>query len=279
MGRYGTSRRGGGWRDTVLGLLLGGVAIAVIGGAGVWCFAFGGCGDDGTGSDLCPLSGPLGYAAIVIDTTDRIGPRAQREVERVLSAAVNGLERGTKLGLYLVVDQTEANPDGAERKVALCRPPSAEEANIWLESVTDAGEIFQREFVAPVQAALTSMLDVEAADSSPIVEAVQLAATDLLPFDGGEVPQKVIIVSDMIQNSRRFSFFRGDALDGLAAETRSALGIPLDGVEVQIVRILRPGFWEAGRPFDRDEVNAFWRSLLDAGGAVSAETVSTIAAE
>ncbi|MEX0364492.1 MAG: hypothetical protein AB3N22_00390 [Ruegeria sp.] len=265
--------------ETAFGLLMGAVALGVIGAVAGVCVVLGGCFPTPLPADLCPPTGPTGYLAIVIDTTDKIGSRAQKEVERVLEASVNGLPVGTKLGLYLVVDETGDNPDGAARVTALCRPASGADVNIWLESKSEAEEVFQSGFVAPVRAELSGMLDVEAANTSPIVEAIQLATTDLLPFGESDAPRKIIVVSDMIQNSERFSFFRGDKWEDTKGESREALGIPLAGSRVEIVRVLRPGFWDRSPGFDTDDVNLFWRELLAAGGASEAKTIARIPAD
>lgn len=270
-------RKGGG--QLAAGLLMSGLATAVLG-AALWALFFcDACRPRELDADLCPASGPVAYVAVVIDTTDRVGPPAQAEIGKVLDAAIDGMAAGTKLGLYLVEDQTGENPDGASRVAVLCHPGRGGDVNILTESRRDAQDLFEREFLAPVDAALTGMLAAESADTSPIAEALRVAAADLLPYGQTAAPQTVILVSDMVQNSARFSFFRGDRWDALPAAVQEALTIRFEDVEVRLIQILRPDLWEGRRPFEAADVTDFWQGLLAAGRVRRVETLAKVAAE
>ncbi|MEP2030354.1 MAG: hypothetical protein ABJI96_16790 [Paracoccaceae bacterium] len=265
--------------QVVAGTLMAAVAIALIG-AAIWAYTdCDTCQPRRLTNDLCPVSGPVGYVAIVIDTTDRVSPLAQTEIDKVLSALLDEMTAGTKLGLYLVEDQTEAAPDGAARMAALCHPGRPEDVNILTESRRDAQEVFQTQFLTPIDAALARMLAADSSKSSPIAEAIRVAVADLLPYGDPSAPQTVILVSDMIQNSASFSFFRGDRWQNLSTAAKESLSAPLQDADIRLIQILRPDFWKTERSFDADDVSEFWRDLLAQGQVERVERVAQVPAK
>ncbi|PWJ18337.1 hypothetical protein [Jannaschia seohaensis] len=249
MARRRRSRRRGGAGKTVVGVLLIAVALAGFGGLGwmLWDRAQAPGLDAAT---LCPADGPVGHLAILIDTTDPISPtqlaRARAEITREIAAAPDF----TRVSLATV--------SGAATPVrSLCKPPR--DASALTANPRLVAERYEAEFLAPVAQALDGLLAVPEADSSPIIEALQRFLAAIPGW--GEAPARVVLVTDLVQHSEVFSFYRGGDWDSFRASGGAdRLARNLDGAEVAILRFPRPAA-------PRAAVEDFWVRYLDAQGA------------
>jgi hypothetical protein len=105
------------------------------------------------------------------------------------------------------------------------------------------------------------MLDGVEAKQSPIMEGLQA----LLAGGGAAVKgrRRIVIVSDLVQNSEALSFYRGEDWASFEASPGFArLARNLDGAEVTIIRIPR-----ADARVDAGAVDDFWVRYLEAQGA------------
>lgn len=176
--------------------------------AGVYYYAyFGSRGPVIDKATLCPETGPKAHLAILVDTTDPMSltqlEASRQQIERKIAEATVH----TRISFYTV------NPDGGTRQdtyFSLCKPQSAEEANMLTQNPRLVEERFQAEFREPVQEAMNTLLSVPVAKSSPIMESVQEFGARIPGFAVADVPRELLLLSDLVQHSDVFSFFRGD---------------------------------------------------------------------
>jgi hypothetical protein len=110
-----------------------------------------------------------------------------------------------------------------------------------------------------VAEALDGLLAAPEADSSPIMEALQRFLAAIPGWN--EAPARVVLVTDLVQHSDVFSFYRGGDWESFRASgAADRLARSLDGVEVAILRFPRPAVSQA-------TVDDFWVRYLDAQGA------------
>ena len=123
------------------------------------------------------------------------------------------------------------------------------------------------EFLAPLRQTLSVLLSVEGDSISPILEGVQVAAVSAFQPREADIPRQVLVVSDMIQNSRNLSFYRDPVDFGPLSRNPDygTLRVDLTGVEVSVFLLARRG--GAGR-IQGGTLRRFWEDyFLDQGAS------------
>jgi hypothetical protein len=123
---------------------------------------------------------------------------------------------------------------------------------------------FHDRFLRPFQVELSGMLDASEAKQSPIMEGLQaLLAGTAATGVKVEGPRRIVIASDLIQNSDAMSFYRGQDWSSFKASPDYArLARNLDGAEITVFRVPRQD-----SKIDAAAVDDFWVRYLDAQGA------------
>lgn len=251
--RYGRS----GSRSAIFWGLLTVAAVAALGGAFWFVRALEAPALDAA---LCPPGGPTSALVVVLDLTDPIEPAQLSSIDSRVMAAVDAAAPGAFLAVGLV------HPDAARRgaRFALCKPRSGAAANELYENPRMIEEQYVAKFEAPLQGALAEMVQAGIADSSPIMESIQATLAGVRGFSEARYPKTLILVTDLLQHSDVFSFYRGDAWARFAASADyERLSRNFDGATVEILRIPRPG----ARIRDPEAVDEFWVSYFERQGA------------
>jgi hypothetical protein len=156
---------------------------------------------------LCPVEGPWGTIVVLLDSTDAFPAVAQTQITQHL------IETAEALPDYNLLEIRQVTPEipGGRILFSKCNPGDGSN----LSELTANPELAYRrwldEFQAPLQDALSGALIAEGADTSPIMATIQQIAVS--KFSGGDVeqtPRRLIVVSDMIENTPAYSQYRGD---------------------------------------------------------------------
>ncbi len=212
------------------------------------------------GDRLCPkASGPVAGLAVLLDLTDVLQPVQYQRLRGLLDDRIRGAKQGTLIAVGAVrADATERDADFAR-----CKPATGEKANELYQNPRMIEERYRKEFLEPFKTIVSAMLNNLAADRSPIMESLQALLVSTPGFVDATYPRRVVIVSDLIQNSETFSFYRGDSWRGfIRSQNAERLAGRLQGVEVEICRIPRPG-----AKVDKAAVDDFWANYFDRAGA------------
>jgi len=209
------------------------------------------------GETLCPVDGPVAHLGILVDTTGPLSLTQLQSARQRIEGAIEAAEVGTRISFSTV------NPDGEIRSVAffsMCKPAAGEDANMLYENPRLVQEQFLADFAMPVSEALDNLLRVPEAESSPIMESAQEFAAMIPGFASDDMPRDLLLVSDLMQHSETFSFFRGGDWESFAASGGpSRFGESFNGATVHVLRIPRMS--------DRAAViDDFWVRYFDAQG-------------
>jgi hypothetical protein len=210
---------------------------------------------------LCPRSsGPTSIAVILIDLTDPLTETQRLQLRENLNKEITQAEIGTLFSLGVVSDDAEK----LGSQIAVCKPQSEIDANGLIQNPTDIGRRYQQKFLLPLNSALDEMMTASEAKQSPIMESLQrLVATtpSFLTFSG---PRKLILVSDLLQNSDVLSFYRGDDWEFFRSSKHfERLAKTLDDAAVSIYAIPRPSVHKV----DSAVVEDFWARYFDFEGS------------
>ena len=275
-GRPGS--RGGG--DEGLGKYLPFAVLAMLAAGALWFWTLVPDAVPRDRDTFCPLAGPDSLTVVLIDTTGNYDGITQRDV----FSRLEGLLAGSTVDDRFVVfnmrgDEPEGpGPDGLlrwsgpETIVQVCNPGDPGDANPLFENVAMVERAMNGKFLEPIRAALRDLVRVDAlADFSPLLESVQVVAVEILALpEHRSVPRRLVLVTDLIQNSATLSF-QGtgppswDDFSG-TPEAR-ALAADLSGVKVEILfheRRQHAGFGARGA---RDVID-WWDRWFDGQGAV-----------
>ena len=215
---------------------------------------------EGTDERLClAKSGPAGGLALLLDLTDSLNKVQHERLRGVIDRRISDAVSNTLIAVGAV--RTVANARGAD--FASCKPVTGDQANELYENPRMIEERYQKRFRRPLDSIVSEMLRSPAATSSPIMESLQALLVDAPGFVDAKYPRHVIIVSDLLQHSPAFSFYRGDSWRRFVrSPAAERLAGRLKGVVVEICRVPRPN-----ARVNKAEVENFWVNYFDRAGA------------
>jgi hypothetical protein len=232
------------------------VALAMLGGSGAfwWVSSKQVPIDQAT---LCPKAGPTAVHAVLIDRSDPITDLQARRVRQVLNQAILDGPVGAKIALY--VADTDGN-QALTPLVALCNP--GRESNPLYQNPRKIREQFELNFKARMNESINMLLVASRGENSPIMESLKAICIDAFGPVAAEVPLRLTIVSDLIQNSATASHYRDRDYEALLRSPRlQALRADCKGAEVDIIYLLRPT--QRGRPSVQNSAHqSFWDRYL-----------------
>ena len=206
----------------------------------------------------CPIDGDTGYIGLILDLTDPLNSQQSERLKGELSRLIEGVNEGTLISVGVVhSDKEQQGP-----KLAFCKPPSGENASELYQNPTILKNKYIERFEEPLNQTIHSMIDAEEQPYSPIIESITslVASTPGIKQKDSKYPKKLIIVSDLVQNSEVFSFYQREVWDDFR-RTRdfSQLTGILEGFDILIIRIPIP----QTSSFDPIDVDDFWVRYLD----------------
>ncbi len=220
---------------TVLGALMILVAFAALG--AIALNAFDRVRSPGLDGDLCPADGPVAHLAILLDTTDPLVPAQHQRTRQILDMKIADVPVGTRVSFSTV------NPDPGIRERAfrsVCKPPSEDDVSILTENPRMVQERYQEQFLDPIDDAISRLLKVPEAASSPIMESLQEFASRIRGFTTTDRPRELVIMSDLMQHSPAFSFYRGEDWNSFYhANGPERFGLAFSNAAITVLRLPR----------------------------------------
>lgn len=205
---------------------------------------------------LCPKTGPVEQVLVLVDVTDPVGPIAQADILNQLDAIADGLPRG---GLFEL--RTLKTGDTRTNTIfSTCNPGDGSDLDHWTGNPEAARKRWAESFDGPLKAAMDDALQAESADTSPIMAGVQQIAVDNLGTQHAKsIPNRLIIVSDLLENTPAFSIYRsGPDFEAYRASSAPAeYGTDLAGATVEVWLLRR------GTDFVGSELADFWADWVD----------------
>ena len=216
---------------------------------------------------LCHDDGPINVTAILLDLTEPLNNTQQERMKTNIKNEITSSSTDTMISLGVVSD----NPGRWGSLFAKCKPATGEQANALYENPTQIRERYQREFLTPINTEVSVTLAGQVQTQSPIMEALQSLIADTPNFTTARGQRKLVIVSDMLQNSDIISFYRNENWKHFSgSDGESRLATNLHNVSVEIMRIPRSG--DEVPP--RELVDDFWTRYFDLQGSRPPSVIS-----
>ena len=208
---------------------------------------------------LCPKeTGPVASIAVLLDLTDPLSKIQHTRLRGILEATIAGAKANTLFAVGAV--RTDPVRRGAEFK--LCKPLEGKEANELYQNPGLIQKRYRKEFKGPLDSVLEEMLATNAADRSPIMESLQALLASTPGFLDAKYPRRILIVSDLFENSAAFSFFRGGTWQTFVRSPDfRRLAKNMNGIDIEIHRLPR-----SSAKVDNADVEDFWVNYFDQAG-------------
>ena len=248
-------------QGNVLPYVLGAIfALGLLGAAGWWMTRTASmlALDEAT---LCPkTTGPVAMTTILFDLTDPLARAQSAQLRQYLEQEFAKAPQATQFTMGAVSE----DPAKWGATDPLCKPASEQDVSSVNQNVRLVKERYDSRFVVPLEANLDQMISASSANTSPIMESLQALVADTPGFLTFVGPRRLILVSDLLQNSDAMSFYRGDDWKAFHDSPAFArLGRTLDGVDIEIFAIPR----EVNRLKDPQAVEDFWIRYFELQGA------------
>ncbi len=213
-------------------------------------------------SDSSAVCSADAHTMVAVDRTDPLTP-AQRvrfriEMDRVLASLATG-ERLT------IIPIEETVPSPLKPILSLCRPPDGSDAH-WLY---DNKKFFMRDFEAgfglPLASATAMLEEPAQSPQSPILQTIK-AIAELPTFASSVGRRRLIIISDMLENTTAYSQYR-DGAQQYEQFHRSVfarqVSTTLEGVAVRVVYLRNEQAVRHQVAMHR----TFWQRYFESSGA------------
>jgi hypothetical protein len=204
---------------------------------------------------LCPTTRPIaGHTVVIVDRTDRWTPAMNGALTELIETAQRDTRRYQKFSIVSLDADQSVHP-----LFSVCNPG---EPSFWSDLYRGhryTQRDFEQRFVGAAERVMDAVSQPGEARASPIVEYVHrwLGSDD---FNASVAERRMVLVSDMRQNSPLYSIYRAREGDGLAPVVRSQFGESAQGVAFDVY------FVAHGRDHNvsEDEVRAAWGEAFQA---------------
>ncbi|MDL2060126.1 hypothetical protein MUN46_009285 [Mesosutterella sp. AGMB02718] len=178
---------------------------------------------------------PVGHTIVLVDETDPLSP-IQADFFKVQMEQLvrKQMKDGELLSLYSI----SGDPNSNRRPlIEVCKPRDGSDANPLNENEKLMKKRFYEKFAKPIDKLIEKLTSKKEPEKiSPIMETIQFASVNSLRKWNVRGERKLLIFSDMLQNTEGFSLYRGTpsftAFEGspYASETKAYL--PNVGVQL-----------------------------------------------
>jgi len=169
---------------------------------------------------MCPEGGPSRVTAILVDTTDRVGPTSRADILGRLDELVSGSRPDE---MMIVFETTPAAANVAAPRLTVCNPGNPDAANPLISSPELIRQRLEDGFRAPLARLFEELVDADEAAASPVMETIQaISVTVLARASYAGVPKRLILISDLMQHSEHLSLYRRPLDYGAFAGTTGA---------------------------------------------------------
>jgi len=186
---------------------------------------------------LCPERGPRGLTVVLIDRTESLSALQAEALRHQLERVKDNLPPLHAIEVYSLVPMSGSLLKASGARV--CSPPRPESG--LTANPTRAQQLWDTRFSQPLQAVFEALLQPHDEPSSPILESIQSVSVTAFDAVGKDIPRRLIVASDMLQNTAEFSQYqdRRTFVDLRSTAYYSRVRSSLPGVQVQILYVRR----------------------------------------
>jgi len=221
---------------------------------------------------LCPLTGITGKTVILIDRTDPLNEIQRQEIKVYLNDIKNSIALHSAIIIY-GIDKPE--PSWIKPDLFLCNPGKGEKKSKWTSNPMLAKKTWDIKFSKRVDETIDKLMEPLKIRNSPIMEAIKVVTIgEFVGNKNSGIAKKLIIISDMIQNTSTFSQYKNHC-DFTTFKSSRAFGhylTDMRGIDVEIFYVRRPNL----RNVQGKKHILFWQQYFNEMGAILTKVISVI---
>jgi hypothetical protein len=210
---------------------------------------------------LCPRTGPAGHVVLLVDKTDPLNFIQKQAFLRLLEDVVDKrVAPGQLVSVFVLGEDYRA---AAAPIVEICNPGRGEGKSGLTANLARLTAQFRDRFRQPLLKQAEVLISSTPSPSSPILEMVQLVAINGFRKHAVIGPRRLIIVSDMLHNTPRYSMYHGsnDYRAFEASDYGRKMQTDLAQVEVELHYVLHSPALQTRRQLK------FWEDYFSSSGA------------
>jgi hypothetical protein len=199
------------------------------------------------------------HTILLIDQSDPFNPNDLDWVRELVNDEARALP---KYGKLTIMVPNAADPYNPKVLYASCSPGSAAAANPITQNPKMIEQDWQKKFYQPLVGTVEAALMEKEQPSSPLTEAIY-TISDRADFQPQQAGRRVVLMSDLMQHSAGFSFYKkGPDYDAYLESKLAETQPKLEGVDV-VARIVPRQIYD----LPLADVKGFWRRYFDDAGA------------
>ena len=215
----------------------------------------------------CPVS-PESITVLLVDVTDPLNIPQRQDFINQLERLRGNIPLYGKLAIFKVDPRSDQLLSPV---IERCNPGTADDVSEWTGNKANAAKRWEEGFKAPLDEAFARIMGASNAPQSPILESIQsVALTQMKSQAADGKPQKLIVASDLLQNTPRMSFYNGLPTPEAAISSDSfrMLRTDLKGINVELWMLQRQDWKER----QSAQLRLVWEAMIDEmGGEVVRE--------
>ncbi len=251
-------------KETKKGILMIGSSVFLVAAVGVFAFTRPTIQLD---KNNCVIGQPIpGHTIFLIDGTDKIDGDYLYRLKNSISFKKDNLPISEKLTIVRLSGNTEGKPEFKEL-FSKCNPGQGSQFAGITESKMKKQFQWKKGFGDELNAALDDLSNLKVGVSSPIIESIN-RLTYKRDFGVNTLNRRLILVSDLMQHTDEFTHYKNNySFSDVRNIGKPYTGVPLDGVEVDIIYIRRSKI----KGFQNVSHEKFWQTYFVQNGADLAE--------
>ncbi len=210
---------------------------------------------------LCPADGPKGHYVLLVDKTDPLNFTQKEAFSVILRDLIEKrIPEGYLLSVFVLGEDFKEN---AKPLLELCNPGTGKDKSEWTANVRQLAMQYQQKFLYPLLKQSEALLATEPSKASPIFEMLQLVAINGFHKQDVKGERRLIVMSDMLQNTAGFSMYKGSVDYPTFASSAYGQKAQLDlrDVQVELQYLMNAPQFQTKRNLK------FWEDYFDKAGA------------
>ena len=219
--------------------------------------------DEYDSTTLCSTTNDHDHTVILLDQTGGFSHSQARLINRLIDNTVESLPTGERLSFYELEDVKYKGL--SDPMFDRCKPKQARDGNSVYENKKRIDKRYTNQFEKPLLDLREKVSFGQSLSESPLIESIYDLSALMKRGKKSQI-REIILVSDLLQHTNSFSFYRHDHIN------RRYKGghIPtpdLSGIKVTVLYIVRSGHESA---LQNNNVIEWWeRYLLDANAVIN----------
>lgn len=210
---------------------------------------------------LSPAGGPRGHYVLLVDTTDRMRFAQKLAFDVIFRDIIEKrMPEGYLLSIFVMGEDVRAN---ARPLIEICNPGRGADKSEWTANLERLRRRYEERFRKMLLDQAATLVDSKPAKISPILETLQMVGINAFRRHDVQGERRLIMVSDMLHHTPRFSMYRGivDYETFAASGYARKVHAELTGVEVEIHYLINTPELQTRRNL------AFWENHFNSTGA------------